>query len=62
MLFEIFEAVYPNLSGDRIRGHLEESWRGDHAEEDWREVCDEILFAWDEWRYAWDNYPRALHD
>ena len=55
LLFEVFKDTYPHLSGDTIRSHLEESWRKDH-EREWQTVSDEILAAWDEWRYAWKNY------
>ncbi len=62
MLFDIFKDTYPHLSGDTIRGRLEETWRKDHSDAQWQEVCDEILAAWDEWRYAWDNYPVPRQD
>ncbi len=62
LLFDIFKESYPILNAAKIRGHLEEAWQKDHSEQEWQEVCDEILAVWDEWRYAWDHYPANHRD
>jgi hypothetical protein len=61
LLFEIFKESFPKLTAGRIRGRLEETWQKEHSEKEWQTVL-EILAAWEEWMYAWSNYPRLYQE
>jgi hypothetical protein len=60
--FKVFAKSYDScpLHGERIERHLEARWvprKNDLSKKDRRSIS-EICQAWEEWRYAWDKFPR----
>ena len=65
-LFKLFSEAYrygymdhgsqPYLSADGLREILRARWHNG-TEEQREGLIDKLCTMWEEWRYAWDNYP-----
>ncbi len=67
--FKLFKEAYrnnyfdasshPRLTGDALRDVLVDRWLSRTNEKEnkrKRELMEQLLLKWDEWRYAWDHY------
>jgi hypothetical protein len=70
--FDLFEEAYrsghlsekasPRLTGDALREVLTTRWidgKDKKQNRSKRKLIDDLLARWDEWRYAWDRFPRT---
>jgi len=60
--FKAFASVYEiePMDGEQVKRFLKECHlrRDDPRREEKAEELTQICDAWDEWKYAWDNYPK----